>query len=110
MKRKFVSALIALAMIMLSQVAIAQSGFAKLEGKASDEKEQPIVGARVELSDQSTGKRYTLKTDKKGEYSSIAISPGTYRMVLSKDDKEIIRFDGVGIRVDSANVVNFDLK
>src|SRR5437016_2060610 len=93
MKRRLLSALIA--MMMLSQVAIAQSGFAKLEGKASDEKEQPIVGAKVELSDQSTGKKYTLKTDKKGEYSSIAISPGTYRMVLSKDDKEIIRFDGV---------------
>ncbi len=56
-----------------------------------------------------TGRQYPIKTNKKGEYFSLGISPGKYNVKLIKDGKEIFHFSGVTIGMDEA-VLDFDLK
>ena len=113
MKNKsFVAVMITAIAIALSSSAYAQS-FAKISVKATDEKGQVISGAKVDLSDSETGARYSFKTDKKGEYFSIGIRPGKYKVVLSKDGKELFHFDNFPIRLTpdgSAVVLDFDLQ
>ena len=113
MKNKsFVAVMITAIAIALSSSAYAQS-FAKISVKATDEKGQVISGAKVDLSDSETGARYSFKTDKKGQYFSIGIRPGKYKVVLSKDGKELFHFDNFPIRLTpdgSAVVLDFDLQ
>jgi tetratricopeptide (TPR) repeat protein len=74
-----------------------------------DQNGAPIVGATVEWFSQETGRKYTLKTNGKGEYFSLGIAPGKYKVTLSKDGKEIFNFNNVPVSVDEA-VLDFDLK
>jgi tetratricopeptide (TPR) repeat protein len=112
--RKQLSTALALvtAMMALSTLASAQN-FAKVQGKVTDEQGNIIVGAQVQMSDKETGRKYTLKTDKKGQYFSIGIAPGTYNMVLVNNGQELWHFDNVPIRPqpnDDPVVLDFDLK
>ena len=60
-----------------------------VQGAVKDQNGKPLEGVTVELSDPTTGRKYTLKTNAKGEYSSIGIAPGTYDIALLKDGKEV---------------------
>jgi len=112
--RKQISMALALltAMMALSALASAQN-FAKVQGKVTDEQGNVIVGAQVQMSDKETGRKYTLKTDKKGQYFSIGIAPGSYNMVLVNNGQELWHLDNVPIRPqpnDDPVVLDFDLK
>jgi tetratricopeptide (TPR) repeat protein len=80
-----------------------------VKGVCKDQNGAPIVGATVEWFSQETGRKYTLKTNGKGEYFSLGIAPGKYKVTLSKDGKEIFNFNNVPVSVDEA-VLDFDLK
>lgn len=69
----------------------------------------PIAGAQVQLRDTDTGRKYTLKTDKKGNFFSIGITPGKFDVTVTKDGKQIFedKFQ-VGFDEDK-NVMNIDL-
>ena len=113
MRKKISIALtVVTAMMALSALASAQN-FAKIQGKVTDEKGNIIVGAQVHMSDKETGRKYTLKTDKKGQYFSIGIVPGAYNMVLMNNGQELLHFDNVPIRPqpnDDPVVIDFDLQ
>ncbi len=64
-------------------------------------------GATVELVDPETGRKYDLKTNAKGEYSSIGIALGTYDVSLLKDGKILDKVSKVPvIPGEEAKVVN----
>src|SRR5437763_14442302 len=48
-----------------------------------------MPGLAVQLKDSETGRKYNLKTDKKGEFFSIGVSPGKYDVAVSKDGKVV---------------------
>jgi tetratricopeptide (TPR) repeat protein len=87
---------------------------ASVRGKVNDEQGKPIADATVTWVGTSTGHRYPLKTDKKGQYFSIGVAAGTYDVVVtSKDGKEIPGASAKGFNVSSAkeeNVLDFDLQ
>ena len=85
----------------------AQTGTVKGTCKGLDGK--PLAGATVEFTGLESGRKYTLKTNNKGEYFSLGVAPGSYNIVLSQDGKEIFRFNKVPISSDE-NVNDFDLK
>src|SRR5882762_7400369 len=85
----------------------AQTGTVKGTCKGLDGK--PLAGATVEFTGLESGRKYTLKTNNKGEYFSLGVTPGSYNIVLSQDGKEIFRFNKVPITSDE-NVNDFDLK
>jgi tetratricopeptide (TPR) repeat protein len=70
---------------------------------------KPIVGATVEWFNTENGRKYTLKTNKKGEYFSLGIDPGKYRVTLSQDGKELDKVNGYAVGVDDMTL-DFDLK
>jgi len=49
----------------------------------------PIVGANVEWVNTDNGRKYNLKTNKKGEYFSLGIEPGKYKVTLTQEGKQL---------------------
>jgi tetratricopeptide (TPR) repeat protein len=80
-----------------------------VKGVCKDLQGNPISDATVEWMSSETGRKYALKTNKKGEYFSLGISPGKYKVTLSKEGKEIFNFNGVSVGADEM-VLDFDLK
>src|ERR1700684_3384446 len=82
-----------------------------VKGTCTDADGKPIAGAQVEWTGIETGRKYALKTNNKGEYFSLGITPGKYNVKLSKDGKEIFHINGVSVGLDeNAPPVDFDLK
>jgi tetratricopeptide (TPR) repeat protein len=92
----------------------AQAG-GTVSGICKDTQGNPLVDAVVVYANQDTGQKYTLKTNKKGEYFSLGISSGKYRVSLYKnaDDltagKELFYQNGFLVTLGE-NTLDFDLK
>jgi len=86
----------------------AQGGTGSVKGVCKDTEGKPIAGGIVEWANQDNGQKYRLKTNNKGEYFSLGIQPGKYKVTLFKDDKQLfyIMFQA---QIDE-NVLDFDLK
>ena len=80
-----------------------------VKGVCKDVEGKPVTGAAVEWLSNDTGRKYPLKTNNKGEYFSLGIVPGKYKVTLSKDGKELFHFGNVPVGVDEVTL-DFDLK
>jgi len=80
-----------------------------VKGVAKDADGKPIVEATVEWFGVETGRKYTLKTNNKGEYFSLGITPGKYNLKLMKDGKQIFFLNNIPVGVDEV-VQDIDLK
>jgi tetratricopeptide (TPR) repeat protein len=108
LKQRFVVLiLIALVAGLCAAPAFAQTGSVK--GVCKDMNGNPIVGATVEFVSMDTGRKYELKTNNKGEYFSLGIAPGKYRVTLLKDGKQIDQISGFPVGLDEATY-DFDQK
>jgi tetratricopeptide (TPR) repeat protein len=99
-----------LMLVMLVGAAAAQSNFAIVKGKAVDQQGQPIANAQIQMHGQESGQKYDLKTNKKGEFYSMGILPGTYDVKLIKDGKDIFQFNKVQVALGQENNIDFDLQ
>ena len=64
--------------------ASAQTGAAR--GKVLDEKGQPLIDAKIEIDFQGgLNRKLETKTNKKGEFTQVGLSPGQYRITASKE-------------------------
>jgi tetratricopeptide (TPR) repeat protein len=104
MRKHFIIPLLSVLALGLSvPLALAQTtGSVNVDGK-------PIVQAEVEWSSTETGHKYTLKTNSKGEYFSLGITPGKYNVKLSKDGKELFHITNITVSLDETDQ-DFDLK
>ncbi|MGA2905818.1 MAG: tetratricopeptide repeat protein [Candidatus Korobacteraceae bacterium] len=80
-----------------------------ITGVAKDQNGKPIVGATVELVNDSTGTKYVLKTNAKGAYYSVGISLGTYTVTLLQNGKPIDQHGNAVIEAAGERSVDFDL-
>jgi len=79
----FAAALIA--SLVAAVPAFAQST-GMVKGVVSDDKGQPIDGAKVTIEmNGGTGRKFETKTNKKGEYIQIGLASGSYKIVAEKD-------------------------
>jgi tetratricopeptide (TPR) repeat protein len=75
--------------VVFGLAAVAAPGYAQtgqVKGKVLDAKNQPIEGAKVTV--EVTGgmnRKYDLKTNKKGEFIQIGLTPGDYKVTAEKD-------------------------
>ena len=67
------------------------------------------MGANLEWNNTDNGRKYNLKTNKKGEYFSLGIEPGKYKVTLTLDGKQLDQVSGFPVGGDEA-VLDFDLK
>jgi len=85
MSRTLHTLLIAFAIVFgLASVAAAQSG--QLRGKVIDPEGKPVQGAEIliEFAD-GVNRKYTVKTDRRGEFIQIGLQPGNYRVTATVD-------------------------
>lgn len=113
MKRHFRFLLFAiLALGAYAPEAIAQGS---VKGVVKDAEGKPIADAVVFYSNQDNGQKYTLKTNKRGEYFSLGITPGKYNVVVYRtaDDqmagKEADRQNGFPVQMGE-NTLDLDMK
>lgn len=97
-----------LVLLLLGAIsALAQT--ATIKGSVKDPS-GPVVGAQVQLKDPETGRKYPLKTDKKGEFFSIGISPGKYDVTVTKDGKVIYTAPGFPVSLNQeVNQLDIDI-
>jgi tetratricopeptide (TPR) repeat protein len=97
--------------LALSLPGWGQSLFGSIKGRITDES-GPMAGVQVEYYSHDSGRKYTLTTNKKGEFDSIGVSPGVYKVTLSKSGQVIWVQENVQVALDvpdGINVQDFDL-
>lgn len=108
MKRKLI--LCVLAAVMAGTPA-AWGQFTSIKGFVHDVKGEPIVGASVQFTNRDNGRKYEVKTNNKGEYSTLGALTGRYDLVVTKDGQPLWKLTGIQITLDEkGNTVNIDLK
>src|SRR5579871_1989726 len=86
-----------------------------VKGVCKDADGKPIANAIVEYDNLDNGQKYNLKTNGKGEYFSLGVTPGKYKITLYKtpDDqkanKELYHINGFQVQLDENNM-DIDLK
>ena len=109
-QRLIICVLAVLAAALMAPPAWSQS-MATVKGKCDDLQGKPIVGATVEYANQDTGQKYNLKTNKKGEFFSLGVAPGKYKVSLIENGQVVFFFNGVQVQLGSdENITNFDLQ
>ena len=115
MKRQTAIILFTVLALALSVPQLFAQASGSVKGTCKDSEGKPIVGGIVEYDNLDNGQKYNLKTNKNGEYFSLGLTPGKYKVVLYKspDDqkagKELFHLNGVPVQLDE-NTQDIDLK
>jgi tetratricopeptide (TPR) repeat protein len=83
--------------------------FGQVKGVCKDVDGKPLNGAVVQWINLNDNRKYELKTNKKGEYFSLGIEPGIYKITLLQDGKELFHEDKRPVALDEVTV-DFDLQ
>jgi tetratricopeptide (TPR) repeat protein len=109
MKRIFIIPFLLVLVVGLCAPPAFTQAMGSVKGVCKDAEGKPITGAVVEWSGVETGRKYSIKTNNKGEYFSLGISPGKYNVQLLKDGKELWHINNVQVGLDEITL-DFDLK
>lgn len=115
MKKHFAILLFAMLALGLCVPPVFAQASGTVKGVCKDADGKPIAEALVIYANQDNGQKYTLKTNKKGEYFSLGISPGKYNVSLYKNpddqkaNKEMDHANGFQVQLDE-NTLDFDVK
>jgi tetratricopeptide (TPR) repeat protein len=115
MKKHFALGVLILFAIALCVPPLFSQASGTVKGVAKDVQGNPIVDGVVVFANQDNGQKYTLKTNKKGEYFSLGVSSGTYNVTLYKNaddakaNKELFHANHFQVTADE-NTLDFDLK
>ena len=115
MKKHFAIFLFPLLALALCVPPVFAQASGTVKGVCKDVTGAPVVDGIVLWSNLDNGQKYTLKTNKKGEYFSLGLSPGSYNVTLYKtaDDqkanKELFHYNKFQVQLDE-NTLDFDLK
>ena len=115
MKRHLVILLFAVVLLALCVPPVFAQASGTVKGACKDAQGNPIADGIVVFSNVDNGQKYSLKTNKKGEYFSLGVSAGKYNVTLYKnaDDqkagKEVFHQNNFQVQLDE-NTLDFDLK
>jgi tetratricopeptide (TPR) repeat protein len=111
MKQRFaVLAVVALLAALCVPQMLAQAT-ATVKGICRDVEGKPYVNAVVEYSSAETGRKYQFKTNAKGEYFSLGVSPGKYKVTLLMNGQTVFFLNNVIVSLSQEEtVVDIDLK
>jgi predicted TPR repeat methyltransferase len=80
-----------------------------VKGQVLDVKAQPVDGAKITIEYKDGGGRiYTTRTNKKGEYTQIGLTPGNYKVTADKDKVGSQSFD-CHVKLGDPTEVKFQL-
>jgi len=85
MKKHFAVFALVLLMLGLCAPRVFAQASGTVKGVCKDTDGKPLADAVVVYANQDNGQKYTLKTNKKGEYFSLGIAPGSYNVALYRN-------------------------
>ena len=92
---------------LLAYAAGAGAQTGAVRGRVVDAKNQPVEGATVRIeSIDGGGRKFQVKTNRRGEYVQIGLQPGPYRLTAEKDGLSDIKEQRISL--DQAEI-NFTL-
>ena len=104
-RRSLVICAVAIGLAFVAVPASAQTG--QVKGKVVDKENKPVDGAAISIENQDgAGQKLTTKTNKKGEYIQIGLTPGKYKITATKGD--LSQTQNIQIHLDMAEL-NFTL-
>lgn len=107
-RRVLLVACAVLVAVAMSTPSTAQST-GMVKGKVFDGKGQPIEGAKVTIEfKDGVSRSYTVKSNKKGEYTQIGLPPGNYKVTAEKEKVGSQSYD-CRVRLGDTAEVNFQL-
>jgi tetratricopeptide (TPR) repeat protein len=115
MKKHFAIFLFVILALGLCVPPVLAQSSGTVKGVAKDNQGNPIADAILVWTNIDNGQKYTIKTNKKGEYFSLGLTPGKYLATLYKnaDDlkagKELDHVKGFPVQAEE-NSLDFDLK
>jgi tetratricopeptide (TPR) repeat protein len=115
MKKHFAVCVFVLLMLGLCAPLGFSQAAGTVKGVCKDQQGNPIADGVVVYANTDNGQKYTLKTNKRGEYFSLGIAPGKYTVTLYKNaddakaNKELFHFGKVPVTLDE-NTLDFDIK
>ena len=109
MKQRLLIVMLVIAVAALCVSPVFAQATGTIKGTCKNMDGTPIVGANVEWANTDNGRKYNLKTNKKGEYFSLGIEPGKYKVTLTQDGKQLDQVSNFPVGADEA-VLDFDLK
>ena len=91
--------------LMLAVIAAfalpAAAQVATLYGKVTGEDGKPLAGATITMVNNDSGRQYTMKTDKKGEFVAVNVPAGMYHVTITRDGKVVYEAPGKSVRADT---------
>ncbi len=110
MKQRFAWTVLVALVLGLCVPPIFAQATGSVKGVARNPEGKPITEGTVEWLSMETGRKYTLKLNKKGEYFSLGISPGKYKVTLfGPDGKQLFYMSGISVGLDEVTQ-DLDLK
>jgi tetratricopeptide (TPR) repeat protein len=115
MRKHFAIFVFVAVMLGLCAPALFAQASGTVKGVCKDDQGTPIADGIVLWANQDNGQKYTLKTNKKGEYFSLGIAPGSYVVTLYKNaddakaNKELFHVNKFQVTLDESTL-DFDLK
>lgn len=106
MKASRISRVAIVGALVLSLVALAAPAFAQggtLRGKVVDDQNKPVDGAKITMLDTGTNRKFETKTDSKGEWRQIGLSPGNYTVTAEKGGLSQMFEVRVGLDIKEVN-------
>lgn len=108
MKLRFAMAVFIVLLVALSNPSFAQVT-GTVRGVCKDLTGKPYAGATVEYVNADNGQKYEMKTNNKGEYFSLGLTPGRYYAKLIVDGKELYHFNNVPVPGGDEKILDFDM-
>jgi tetratricopeptide (TPR) repeat protein len=115
MKKYFAILLFLILAIGLCVPPVFAQASGSVKGVCKDAQGNPVADGVVVWTNMDNGQKYTLKTNKKGEYFSLGLSPGKYLVTLYKNaddakaNKEMDHVKGFQVQLDEMTL-DFDVK
>ena len=91
MKRIFL--VLALALVAVLAPLSSSAQLATVRGHIVGEDGKPLVGAEILLVNKDNGQRFTMKSDKNGDFINIGVALGYYHLSVNKDGKLLYKTD-----------------
>lgn len=110
MEKRVMKVLVALTLVVaLTVPALSQGGNTKVQGRVTDDQGKPMADVAIEMQHKETGRRLNLKTDKKGQFYSLGVQSGTYKITFSQAGKVFWTMDPYPVRLTPEDMVTINL-
>src|SRR5215467_10718973 len=93
-----------------SRVMLGQTGTTSLRGTVTDKSGATVAGAKVRLVNPGQALEREITSTESGEYEFLALSPGTYELIIEKDGFRTYQQTNIKLLVNSPATVNVTLE